>query len=121
MILLAPEVSFVTLPVRWHKGCCSYSIHKKKKQYVGSYILMKQTHVYCIHVCVYMHTHIGANYAYLVVYLYLSHTEDPRLWCYNYLKRLFLELWQSILTNATLTERKPLSLTYLRSIQINRL
>ena len=28
MILLAPEVSFVTLHMRWHKGCCSYSIHK---------------------------------------------------------------------------------------------
>ena len=23
MILLAPEVSFVTLHMRWHKGCCS--------------------------------------------------------------------------------------------------
>ena len=26
-ILLAPEVSFVTLHIRWHKGCCSNSIH----------------------------------------------------------------------------------------------
>ena len=30
MILLAPEVSFVTLHMWWHKGCCSDSIHKKK-------------------------------------------------------------------------------------------
>ena len=29
MILLAPEVSFVTLHMRWHKGCCSNSIQKK--------------------------------------------------------------------------------------------
>ena len=29
MILLAPEVSFVTLHMRWHKGCFSKSIHKK--------------------------------------------------------------------------------------------
>ena len=30
MILLAPEVSFVTLHMRWHKGCCSNSIHKNE-------------------------------------------------------------------------------------------
>ena len=29
MMLLAPEVSFVALHMRWHKGCCSNSIHKK--------------------------------------------------------------------------------------------
>ena len=29
MILLAPEVSFVTLHMRWRKGCCSNSNHKK--------------------------------------------------------------------------------------------
>ena len=28
MILLASEVSFVTLHMQWHKGCCSNSIHK---------------------------------------------------------------------------------------------
>ena len=32
MILLAPEVSFVTLHMRWHKGCCSNSIHNKNKR-----------------------------------------------------------------------------------------
>ena len=31
MILLASEVSFVTLHMRWHQGCCSNSIHKKEK------------------------------------------------------------------------------------------
>ena len=30
MTLLASEVSFVTLHMRWHKGCCSNSIHKNK-------------------------------------------------------------------------------------------
>ena len=28
---LTPEVSFVTLHMRWHKGCCSNSIHKNLK------------------------------------------------------------------------------------------
>ena len=30
MTLLAPEGSFVTLQMRWHKGCCSNSIHKNE-------------------------------------------------------------------------------------------
>ena len=37
MILLAPEVSFVTLHMRWHKGCCCNSIHKKKRLCPFSY------------------------------------------------------------------------------------
>ena len=31
MILLAPEDSFVNLHIRWHKGCCSNSIHKNER------------------------------------------------------------------------------------------
>ena len=30
MILLASEVSFVTLHMRWHEGCCCNSIHKNR-------------------------------------------------------------------------------------------